>query len=52
MVEQEKKEKKKIQITLTISPAILEEADKKAQKMGITRAAFLGLAIYKAIQES
>ncbi len=52
MSESEKKEKKKIQITLTISPVILDEADKKAQKMGITRAAFIGMAIYKAIQES
>jgi hypothetical protein len=36
---------KKIQISLTISEDLLKEVDAKAQKLGVSRAAWINLAI-------
>ena len=38
------------QITLTIAPELLAKADALAQQMGQSRAAFINLAIYRAVQ--
>ena len=38
------------QITLTIAPELLAQVDVIAQRMGQSRAAFINMAIYRAIQ--
>ena len=43
------KDRKKIQISLTISPELLKAVDEKARKSGISRAALINLAIHQAI---
>ena len=43
------KDRKKIQISLTISPELLKAVDEKARKSGVSRAALINLAIHQAI---
>ncbi|MCY4600818.1 MAG: ribbon-helix-helix domain-containing protein [Acidobacteria bacterium] len=38
------------QITLTIAPELLAKVDALAKQMGQSRAAFINLAIYRAVQ--
>lgn len=40
----------KLQITLTISPSILERVDALAEKLGQSRAAVINLAIYQGLE--
>lgn len=42
---------KKRQISLTIAPDLLRQVDERAAKAGIGRAAFISMAIYKALEE-
>jgi len=41
---------RKRQISLTISPDLLRQVDERAKKAGIGRAAFISMAIYKALE--
>lgn len=41
---------KKEQITLTIAPAILDQVDELAGRMGQSRAALINMAIYQALE--
>ncbi len=41
---------KKLQITLTITPDLLEQVDALASKLGQTRAAVINLAIYQGLE--
>lgn len=41
---------KKEQITLTIAPAILDQVDDLAGRMGQSRAAWINMAIYQALE--
>ncbi len=41
---------KKLQITLTITPTLLERVDKLALKLGQSRAAVINMAIYRAVE--
>ena len=43
------KNRKKVQISLTISPDLLKAVDEKARKSGLSRAALINLAIHQAI---
>ena len=43
------KERKKVQISLTISPELLKAVDERARKSGLSRAALINLAIHQAI---
>ncbi|MHB1562636.1 MAG: ribbon-helix-helix domain-containing protein [Leptospirillum sp.] len=45
----EEKDRKKIQISLTISPELLKAVDEKARKSGLSRAALINLAIHQMI---
>jgi hypothetical protein len=40
----------KLQITHTITPELLEQVDRAAAKTGQSRAAYINLAIYQALQ--
>lgn len=42
---------KKQQISLTISPALLEKIDSLANELGQSRAAVINLAIYRAVEK-
>lgn len=41
---------KKEQITLTIAPAILDQVDELAVRMGQSRASWINMAIYQALE--
>jgi len=41
----------KRQISLTIAPELLRRVDERAEKMGTGRAAFIAMAIFKALEE-
>ncbi|EBU5388151.1 CopG family transcriptional regulator [Citrobacter freundii] len=43
---------KKRQISLTIAPELLRKVDERAERAGIGRAAFISMAIFKALEES
>lgn len=42
----------KRQISLTIAPELLRQVDERAEKMGTGRAAFISMAIYKALENN
>lgn len=42
----------KRQISLTIAPDLLRRVDERAESMGTGRAAFISMAIFKALEES
>lgn len=42
----------KRQISLTIAPDLLRRVDERAEAMGTGRAAFISMAIFKALEES
>lgn len=42
---------RKRQISLTIAPELLRQVDEQAKKVGIGRAAFISMAIFKALDE-
>ncbi len=42
---------KKIQITLTIAPALLEQVDAQAARFGLSRAAVINLAIHQGMEK-
>jgi metal-responsive CopG/Arc/MetJ family transcriptional regulator len=42
----------KRQISLTIAPELLRQVDECAERAGIGRAAFISMAVFKAVKEA
>ena len=44
------KKGRRLQISLTIAPALLDKVDRLAEKLGQSRAALINMAIYRAVE--